>query len=352
MREIIRRTSFIGFVFGMIFLLITLALRLPFFEGFLWFIPLATALLSAIGGLVADLVAGILTAKLQISKKAVHIFSFLAAALVNLLIVGFILNYFNYNLLHRDILLSVFLGLTMGGIYGIYTLRLEHLQERMKFLEELAVKNQQLQTTTRRLAIGEERNRMGRELHDSISQGVQGLIFALHSLRLELTDPPERVASILQHLEATARSTLDELRALIEELKPSLLVEEGLAASIQATSALFSQRQAIPVELQIELAQSLAPEIEMIIYRICQEALANIEKHAHARQVTIGITELGGEVLLSISDDGNGFATQQVPAGNGLRNMRQRAEEAGGSFAVLSKPGFGTTIKIMLPTKV
>ncbi|HZK25553.1 MAG TPA: histidine kinase, partial [Oscillospiraceae bacterium] len=146
------------------------------------------------------------------------------------------------------------------------------------------------------------------ELHDSISQGVQGLIFALHSLRHELDGPPQRVADILQHLEATARSTLDELRALIEELKPSLLVEQGLAASIQAASELFSQRQTIPVELAYELTALLSPEVEMTIYRIIQEALANIEKHAQAQQVTIRISDLEGQVLLSVKDDGQGFS--------------------------------------------
>ena len=351
MKEMIRRTAFTGFIFGIIFLLLTLALKLPFFEGFLWFIPLATALLSAIGGIVADLVAGLLTARLLLSKKTIHIFSFLAAALVNIMIVGFVLNYFNYNLFHRDVIVSIFFGLAMGGIYGIYTLRLEYLQERMKFLEELAEKNQQLQATTRHLAISEERNRMGRELHDSISQGVQGLIFALHSLRHELKDPPERVANILHHLEATARSTLDELRALIEELTPSQLVEEALTASIQATCELLSQRQAIPVDVNITLPAPLSPEIEMTIYRIVQEALANIEKHAHAQQVMISITETAGQVLLTVKDDGRGFTVPQAAPGHGLRNMRQRSEEAGGSFEVLSKPGHGTTIKVILPPK-
>ncbi|MCR3922619.1 MAG: sensor histidine kinase, partial [Firmicutes bacterium] len=351
MADIIRKTALVGFVFGILFVVLAFTAKLPFYNEILWTIPLASAVLSAIGGVVAAYVSTILQTKMLATAKTTQIFSFLAAAAVNLVIVGIILHLFNYNVWQRDIVASIFLGLAMGAIYGGYQLRLDYLQERMKFLEELTEKNQQLQITTRRLAITEERNRMGRDLHDSISQGLHGLIFTLHSLRHELANPPEKVATIIHHLEATARSTLDELRTMIEELKPSALAEQGLQEAVKAISELLSQRHALPVDVHIDIATALPPAVEMAIYRIIQEALANIEKHAQAHQVTIRISQDETRIIVIISDDGKGFSLQNIPLGNGLRNMQHRTEELDGSFQIISKPALGTSIKALFPSK-
>ncbi|MDW7673339.1 MAG: sensor histidine kinase [Bacillota bacterium] len=351
MYYILLKTVPIGFGFGIVFSLIFFFGGFPFSYSLLASIPFITAALCGLGAIIAALVNNFLTVKGYTNNKVIYGASFLAAATVNSLIAMLTLDYFELAILQKEVVISILLGLGMGAVYGIYRFQVDSLNERMRFLEELAEKNQQLQVASRRLAITEERNRMGRELHDSIAQGLHGIVFSVHSLHNELKDPPQRVAAILNHMEATASSTLDELRAMIEELKPSLLAERGLEEAIQTTSDLFSQRQEIPVELKLELPATIPPELEMTIYRIIQEALANIEKHAAAQQVKVSLAKEGQELLLAISDNGKGFNVKEASPGNGLKNIGQRVDEAGGSLQLISKVGLGTSIIAKFPLK-
>ena len=349
MRETLFKTITFGLTFGCLFS------AFSYLAGnrgaLLWLAPVIAAGLSGLGGIVAMTVTVFLRKNMLVSENKTFVLAFLAAAAVNSLLMALFFSYHGLVLIQREIIISILIGLALGGGYGLYHMRAERLQERMRFLEEMADKNRQLQQTTRRLAITEERNRMSRELHDSISQGLHGLVFTLYSLRNELNDPPERVNAILEHMEDTARNTLDELRHMIEELKPSVLVELGLAAAIKNTTELFSQRQAVPVALDIQIPQGISPELEMTIYRIIQEALANIEKHAQARHVQLRIAENESGLFTVITDDGCGFKAEHIQTGNGLRNMRQRTEDAGGVFEIISKPRLGTSIKVRFPSK-
>lgn len=345
------RSMLVGLLAGFVFSLVAFMLQLPI-EGFLLLmIPLFSALLSALGAVVANAAAKAMEKKGMQNDKLVSGLGFLAAAVVNCLIVIVALAMAGVAPLHPNVVIALFLGLVFGGLFGIYSYRMDRIQERMVFLQTLADKNQELQEATRKMAIAEERNRMSRDLHDAVSQGLHGIMYSLHSLEVEMEDKNyRRMEEIVRHLEATTRATQEELRHMIKELKPSQLAEEGLLESLRHQADFLSQRMKVPVETQLELVEELTPEAELSLYRITQEALANIERHAQPEQVWIKLWQEQGKTCLEVKDDGKGFNPDAVNAGNGLQNMKTRAESVGGSVSLDSSPGAGTTVLVTLKT--
>ncbi|MDP3487761.1 MAG: sensor histidine kinase, partial [Bacillota bacterium] len=317
----------------------------------LWLLPFLTAILCIIGGAVAAAVVSFLSSRYSIPGTTAITVAFIVAAIVNTLIVLVIASLYGGIVVHPRIFLGTIPGLGLGAAYAVYRYNVDTLNERMQFFQTLTDKNKQLQDASRRLAIIEERNRMGRELHDSVSQGLHGLVFSIHSLRNTLEAPSEKVLHILTHMEATASSTLDELTTMIEELKPSLLAEQGLEEALRTIGELFSQQYKVPLHLSYDAVQPMSTELEVAVYRVTQEALANIGRHASAQHAHLKLNATKGKVLLSISDDGTGLDPHSPHAGNGLANMRQRVEELGGTFKASSKPGLGSTISADFPSK-
>ena len=347
----LKKTSVFGLVFGLIFSFILYVSSFEVDFIILLLMPFFVTILCVLGSLVGDFVSNMLLRRGVMNKVAIQIISFLSAAFVNVVIVYVLLVNTGTATLHPEVIIGSSFGLIIGSLYMIYSYRMDQVNERMRFLEELSEKNRLLQEASRKLAITEERNRMGRDLHDSVSQGIHGLIFSLHSLRNELENPNERAKEIITYIETTANATLGELRTMIEELKPSLLAEEGLEEALNITAQLFSQRNEIPIEIDVQLEEPLYPNIELAIYRIFQEALANIEKHASATHAYLTLTNAENFTVVTVRDDGKGFIRDKESRGNGLENMRQRVEEEGGKFDLISKPGFGTTIIAKFPSK-
>lgn len=247
------------------------------------------------------------------------------------------------------------LGLGFGAIFQMTSLRTELLRQRMQLLEmenehlaALAEREKLLREAARNLAVAEERNRMARELHDSISQGVHGIVYSLRSLRPVVKGNPQGEA-IVEHLEETAAATLQELRHMVSELAPSPVEEKGLVDALHLHCDLFTRRQNIALNLRLDYDGGLHPEQEAAVYRIVQEALTNIQRHAEASRVEVALTQDNGSVLLTIRDDGCGFDVANPAKGHGLRNMATRAAQAGGTLHISSEPGTGTTLTLRLP---
>jgi signal transduction histidine kinase len=141
------------------------------------------------------------------------------------------------------------------------------------------------------------------------------------------------------------------MRALIFELRPGNIEQDGLLPALKTHTAALQGRIGLPIVVTSNLAERLPIGIEEVLYRISQEALHNIVKHAAARQVTLSIEDAGGSGLrLRIVDDGKGFDAASVPDGHlGLAGMRARAEKMGATLTVSSQPGSGTTIEVSLP---
>jgi signal transduction histidine kinase len=156
----------------------------------------------------------------------------------------------------------------------------------------------------------------------------------------------------LSQLRELQREALAEMRALIFELRPGNLEQEGLMRALRTHTAALQGRIGLPVVVESSLDERLPLAIEEVLYRIAQEALHNVIKHAGARQVRVEVGRSGAGVQLRVEDDGKGFDPQLVPDGHlGLAGMRARAERIGAQFSCRSEPGGGTTIEVIVPER-
>jgi glucose-6-phosphate-specific signal transduction histidine kinase len=252
----------------------------------------------------------------------------------------------------------ILLGCFFGGIAGVieyfYTKlggKVKTLSHQNRLLVELAEKERELAEKTKTMAVMEERNRMARDLHDSISQGIHGIIYSCHPLKkyLTATSVPVEARNIIEHIEKTAGLTLNELRAMILELRPTLIESQGLVEALRVSTELFSWRQEAEIVLDLDYVAGLPPEPEIAVYRIVQEALANTRKHAAASRIYLALREKEDYVELTVTDNGTGFDPENVKLGNGLLNMKTRAQDNGGVFRLQTAPGKGTTITVTFP---
>ena len=225
--------------------------------------------------------------------------------------------------------------------------RLEaNFNEMASRLQAAVARERQLAEQSARLA---ERSRISRELHDSISQDLFSLSLLAAGLEKALpADSPMRTE--VEALAATVQSTNREMRALLLQLRPTTLDEKGLLPALEELASTYSARLGVTVDADLEPV-SLAPAAEVAALRIAQEGLANAVKHAHATSIRLAMHPRDGMVEIAVTDDGQGF----VPNGNGdtqglgLRLMRERVDELGGSLTISSRIGEGTTVSATLP---
>jgi signal transduction histidine kinase len=195
----------------------------------------------------------------------------------------------------------------------------------------------------------DERSRISRELHDSISQDLFSLSLLAAGLDKALpADSPVRAE--VEALAKTVQSTNLEMRALLLELRPTTLDEKGLVPALQDLAATYSARLGVKVDADLEVV-SMAPAAEVAALRIAQEGLANAIKHARATTIRLGLHRAGDFAEISVSDDGQGFGSNGNGSsqGLGLRLMRERVDELGGTLNIESLSGEGTTISAKLP---
>lgn len=201
-----------------------------------------------------------------------------------------------------------------------------------------------------------ERGRVALELHDRITQLLCAILVRCQTLadKLPARDAPAKREAI--KLRVMLGETANEVERISRDLRPSVLNELGLAAVLRATSRQFAQRTGVSVKLAcVQLTARLPADTELTLYRILQEALKNVEKHAQARRVTVRLRQQGGFVHLTIKDDGIGFDPDAPPAkrkgkgGLDLFSMRERAAYMGGALKVKSARGAGTEIEASIP---
>lgn len=195
----------------------------------------------------------------------------------------------------------------------------------------------------------EERRRIARELHDSTSQNLTSLMVGLHNLQCACEDA--QMAQQVAALRQLVVQTLDEVHEISAYLRPRLLDDLGLAAALERLAREWQARYQIPIDLLIHIGEERLPgEIETAIYRIVQESLTNVARHAAARSVSVLVERRGGEVIAIIEDDGRGFNPRPFNGRHlGLAGMRERAELLGGKFTIESRPGQGTSVHVQIP---
>jgi PAS domain S-box-containing protein len=209
---------------------------------------------------------------------------------------------------------------------------------------------QDLRRQAGELASSQERAHLARELHDSVTQALFSMTLVTRTTELLVDRDSDKAKAQLASLRDLQREALAEMRALIFELRPGNLEQDGLLPALRTHTAALQGRIGLPIVVTSDLKDRLPLDVEEVLYRIAQEALHNVVKHAAARQVTLSIERTRSGVRLRISDDGKGFDAASVPEGHlGLAGMRARAEKIGASMEVTSRPGSGTTIEVFLP---
>jgi PAS domain S-box-containing protein len=203
------------------------------------------------------------------------------------------------------------------------------------------------------LAANRERTHLAQDLHDSVTQALFSMTLTARAAEMLLQRDPAAAADRLGELRELAQDALTEMRTLIFELRPGSLAEEGLVSALRKHVAAIQGRTGLPVVFQADDLGTVGPEVEGALYRICQEALHNVVKHAAARHVQIELRRDGGCVCLIVSDDGTGFDPTTASRGGhlGLAGIRARLERFGGRLTIESAPGIGTRLEISVPAE-
>lgn len=247
------------------------------------------------------------------------------------------------------------LGPTIGFISFGYAY---HMREKMRaayhetrrLLDELRGAHSKLEayaSKVQELTVIEERNRLARELHDSVKQQAFAASAQLGAARTALDHNPIAAADHLLKAEQLLDEVRTELNQMIHQLRPAALTERGLPAALRDWGEEWSRRSGIPLHVQVEDASRLPEETEQALFRIAQEALSNVARHSKAAHAWVAMESSGSSARLCIRDDGSGFDPKAVREGVGLESMRERAERLpGGSFEIRSSPGQGTIIEV------
>jgi NarL family two-component system sensor histidine kinase YdfH len=199
------------------------------------------------------------------------------------------------------------------------------------------------------LTIANERQRMARELHDTLSQGLAGIILQLEAVQAHLAmDHPEKAEKIVANTMIQARTTLAGAREAIDNLRKPSHGELDLA--LRSEISRFTEATGIPCSFQVDAIPAMAEETRETLIQAVTEGLHNIALHAQAHQVAVNLLVIDHHLLTTIQDDGAGFDPETVPSGHyGLIGIRERVRLVNGEFNIHSEAGTGTTIKITIP---
>jgi two-component system, NarL family, sensor histidine kinase DevS len=217
----------------------------------------------------------------------------------------------------------------------------------------MAVENVRLSLQQRRLAILEERERIGMDLHDGIIQSIYAVGLTLDHARLLMAEDPEAARQRILQATTDLNSTIRDIRTYILDLRPRQLHNESLMQGVQRLVSEFRANTLVDVNLQgpADNLAGLADAPAIALFHICQEALANIAKHGRARHVEVSLWKTAERVLLEVSDDGRGFDASQIKLtlGHGLANMQTRVHNVGGEVEISSEPGKGAAVLAWVP---
>lgn len=234
-----------------------------------------------------------------------------------------------------------------------YTSRHADLAFALASHAAVAIENARLYEQAQKLAALQERQKLARELHDSVSQALYGIALGSRTARMTVDKDGFKRENIIEPLDyvlSLAEAALAEMRALIFELRPESLENEGLVAALTKQIDALKVRHQILIDASFCVEPQLALEVKETLYRVAQEALHNVVKHAQATQVSLRLGSDERQVTLEIRDNGVGFdPLGSYPGHLGLQSMRERAERLGGGLSIESRPGRGTRVYIGVP---
>ena len=234
----------------------------------------------------------------------------------------------------------------------IYAIIRQSAQRRI-LIEQLQRTQTELAAAERREGMLQERERLAREIHDTLAQGFTSIVLHLEAAEQASDIAPERARYHLNKARETARASLTQARQVVQDLRPDLLAQQSLPAAIERLVARWQEETGVRATAVVTGdSLTLHPELDITLLRAAQEALANVRKHAQAHHVQVTLSYMGDVVTLDVADDGvglTGSTSTDLSGGFGLTAMRERVAQLGGTVEVESERGVGTTVAVAIP---
>jgi signal transduction histidine kinase len=246
------------------------------------------------------------------------------------------------------------LALIFSIVFGLWINWMgEYANERARLLAELTAAQEQLNAQARDAGVASERERLAREIHDTIAQSLTSLVLLAQRTNGELTAVPADTGvpqETVELIESTAREALVEARGLVAALAPLPQSEQGLRDVLTRLAARFTRETGLAVATSVD-GGSIPRELEVVLLRCAQEALANVRKHAKAHTASVEIESGGGTARLRVADDGRGIRLEELETGGGfgVAGMRERVRQVGGELEVGRRPEGGTLLAVTIP---
>ena len=239
-----------------------------------------------------------------------------------------------------------------GSRRGAFTAEDQQLVEMLAAHAGIAINTARLYAKAQELAVMEERNRMARELHDAVSQSLFSMMYQARAAALNMEHDSGRAREALHQLEIQTAAALEEMRSLVFALRPKSLERDGLASALHDHVDTLRRIHSAPIDIRVEGERRLAPEQELALLRIAQEALRNALQHAAAPVISVHLRYDRTATQLVVRDGGRGFDLDGLPRTRrtlGLQSMRERASAVGATLTIEAGPQQGCTIRVILP---
>jgi signal transduction histidine kinase len=244
-------------------------------------------------------------------------------------------------------------GMLFSILMGLWIWRIiDQSAGRAELIAELETTRSELGRVERTRGAMAERERMAREIHDTLAQGFTSIVMLAQAASVGLQRQPERAAEQLATIEDVARRNLAEARALVAAFSPADLAGSTLVDAVRRLTERFAAETGLAVDLVLaDGAGRLGRDREVVLLRAVQEALTNVRRHAGARHVLVRLLVDDAGARVEVGDDGVGFAVEEQLTGYGLAGMRGRVEEVGGEMDIASSPGGGTRVTVLVPVR-
>ena len=253
-------------------------------------------------------------------------------------------------------------GVLLGNLYLTDKIGADKFTEQDAWLIQslaahaaIAIENTQLLDRVRRVAVLEERERIGMDLHDGIIQSIYAVGLSLELGRMIAEEDPEEAKEHITTAIKGLDSIIRDIRSYIMDLQPGRIHDEPLAVALGRLVREFRANTLVQVnvDIPVDIDAGIADNCRLALFHITQEALANVAKHAHASAVSVELGRLHDRVVLNIHDDGGGFDSEKIGGipGHGLSNMAVRCRSLGGELTVSSEPGKGTHVRAVVPAQ-
>jgi signal transduction histidine kinase len=253
---------------------------------------------------------------------------------------------------YRSAVIGIVISITFSVMIGVWIDRVTlQSSERAELITKLEASQSEAARLSHEAGVTAERERLAGEIHDTLAQGFTSIITLVQAAESELGRNETQVRKHLSLALRAARDNLAESRALVAALSPAELTESSVQDAIRRQAAKLTEETGVAAVFDVQGARRPLPTgVEVVLLRAVQESLSNVRKHAFAAAVEIVLSYQDSSVVLIVSDDGRGFDPSSATSGFGLRGMRSRVEQAGGTLSVTSSPGAGTTVELEVCT--